>query len=119
MRKFYVLFCMIAVLVVAERSATALEIQVAPQTLVLSSGGGKLTVHTDVPYYWVESVSLYVNGTEVTCYTFADDCGDLVAQCTRAAAAEEIGDFDGKRTIATITLDVDGDSASEDIVVKK
>lgn len=97
----------------------ALDIQVAPQTLVLSSGGGNLTVHTDVPFGLAETVALDVNGTGLDIITFADDCGNLVAQCSKEAAKAAIGDFEGKTTVATVTLAVNGDSASEDIRVKK
>jgi len=56
---------------------------------------------------------------DVGIYTFADNLGNLVAQTTKDAAVEAVGDFDGKTTTATITLTVDGDSNSEDIRIKK
>ena len=116
MKKLCASVCVLAFLA---GSAVALEIQVAPQTLVLSSAGGKLTVHTDIPFSMAETVCLDIDGTVVEVSTFADDCGNLVAQCTKAAAAEAIGDFEGKTTTVTVTLTVNGDSASEDIRVRK
>ena len=100
-------------------SVVALDIQVAPRTFVLSSKGGNLTVHTDVPFSRSADVSLQVNGTAVEVRTFADDCGNLVAQCSKEAAAAAIGDFDGKVTTVTVSLTVDGDSDSSDICVRK
>lgn len=116
MKKLCASFC---VLMFLAGSAVALEIQVAPQTLVLSSSGGQLTVHTDVPFAMAEAVSLEVDGTVIEVNTFADNCGNLVAQCSKDAAADAIGDFEGNTTTVTVTLTVDGDSASEDIRVKK
>ena len=110
------IFCAVLVL---SSSAFALEIQVSPQMLVLSSSGGKLTVHTDVPYATAESVSLTVEGVSIDASVFADDCGNLVAQCTKEAAKEAIGDFEGKTTTAAVALTVDGDSDEETIRVKK
>ena len=113
---FVGIFCVLAIL---SSSVFALEIQVSPQTLVLSSSGGKLSVHTDVPFSMAGSVSLTINGTAVDAYTFADDCGDLVAQCSKTAVKAVIGDFDGKTTTATVALTVNGDSDQETIRVKK
>ena len=116
-------YCISGSVFVAVALATAtlfaLEIRVAPQTFVISSSGGKLTVHTDVPYVLADAVSLEVNGEGVGVSTFADSRGFLVAQCTKAAVVGIVGDFKDKTTTATITLTVNGDSAAEDIRVKK
>ena len=80
---------------------------------------GNLTVHTDVPFDLVETVALDVNGTAVDVSLFADCYGNVVAQCSKEVAKEAVGDFDGKTTTITVTLTVNGDSASEDIRVKK
>lgn len=97
----------------------ALDIQVAPSTLVISSNGGQLTVHTDVPFVFTESVVLIVDGTSVPCSCFADNCGDLVAQCSRDVAVGAIGEFSGDRTTVVVTLVVDGVSASRSLSVKR
>ena len=119
MRTLCMMLCMLAVVLMATSSAAALEIRVAPATLVLSSPGGKLSVHTNVPYPLVETVVLKVDGKPVAVSTFADDCGNLVAQCTKAAAAAVIEDFEGKTKQVTVTLTVNGDPDSETIRVKK
>ena len=100
-------------------SALALTIRVAPQALVLSSSGGNLTVHTDIPCGDVEQVALAVNGTTFAVRTFADNLGNLVAQCDKDVVKEAVGDFDGKWTTAAVTLTVNGVSATETISVKK
>lgn len=100
-------------------AAVSLEIRVAPSTLVLSSGGGNLTVHTNVPYSPARDVLLEVEEREMEARTFADDRGFLVAQCRKEEAAEAIGDFEGKFTTAEVRLTVDGASATETIIVRK
>lgn len=120
MKSAIVTFCFLGLGVLAADTALALEIRVAPKTLVLSSPGGKLTVHTDVPYHRDAEVVLDVDGEAIEAIAvFADDLGNLVAQCTKEAAKEAIGDFEGKTTTATVTLEVDGETDSEDITVKK
>jgi len=117
--KYWISSCVFVVVALVAVNLYALEIRVAPHSLVASSNGGKLTVHTDIPYGMAEEVSLEVNGTSVGIYTFADSLGNLVAQTTKEAVVGVVGDFDGKTTTATITLTVNGDSDSEDIRVKK
>lgn len=119
MRQLRISLCVLCSLVCMAGGAFALEIQVAPQMLVLSSNSGKLTVHTDVPYATAETVVLVINETTVAANTFADDRGNLVAQCSKAAVKEVIGDFPGENTTATVTLTVNGNSDSELIRVKK
>ena len=126
MKSLFVSLCIGCVLVLLASSVFALEIRVAPKTLVLSSNGGNLTVHTDVPYAVADVESLVVDGTSIDpadIATYADDCGNLVAQCDKDAAKDAIGDFDGKTKTVTVTLAVtdDGapDEASGSIRVKK
>ena len=119
MKKLSVLVGVFCALVLLSSSVFALDIQVAPQTIVLSAGGGKLSVHTDVPLAMVDSVSLAVNGTTIKASIFADDCGNLVARCSKEAVKDVIGDFEGKTTTATVALTVNGDSDQETIRVKK
>ena len=56
---------------------------------------------------------------DVAVYTFADNLGNLVAQCTKEAVKGAVGEFEGKFTTTTVGLTVNGDYAEEDIVVKK
>ncbi len=105
--------------------AAALEIQVAPQMLVLSSAGGKLTVHTDVRYQSEAEVFLSVDGKElepeVEFWTFADNQGNLVAQCTKETVEQLLEglDWDKKFEEVEVTLNVNGDGATEVITVKQ
>jgi len=119
MRKLGIFVGAWAVAALIAVNAVALEIDVAPKTLVLKSQGGQFTVHTDVPFAAAETVTLAVNGEGIDVRTFADDQGNLVAQCSKETVKHVIGDFDGKTTTASAELTVDGDSASEDFVVKK
>ena len=96
-------------------AAVSLEIRVAPSMLVLSSGGGNLTVHTNVPFSPASEVRLTVENKEIAAHTFADDRGFLVAQGTKDEAGEAIGDFEGKFTTALVGLTVDGADATETI----
>ncbi|HUT10916.1 MAG TPA: hypothetical protein VMY42_10490 [Thermoguttaceae bacterium] len=101
-----------------------LEIRVAPQTLVLSSSGGKLTIHTNVPYDQAAEVSLQVSDKDVPVRTYEDDRGFLYAQCTKEAIAKLLEGGPKKFESLTVTLTVtliDGSSelASESIRVKK
>lgn len=115
MKRFCISVCMLFALMFMASGAYALDIQVAPQMLVLSSIGGQFTVHTDVPFSTAQTVVLEINGTVIAANTFADDCGNLVARCDKEAAKEVIG----TATTATITLTVNGDSDSEVIRVKE
>jgi len=102
--------------------AAALEIQVAPQMLVLSSAGGKLTVHTDVPFRSVgrDEVTLAVEGDVVENPSmFADSVGNLVVQTTKEVVKDILGNFEGKFTTAEVVLVVAGDGDAETIGVKK
>jgi len=96
-----------------------LQIRVAPSMLVLSSSGGNLTVHTNVPYSLARDVLLEVEEKRIEAHTFADDRGLLVAQCRKEEAGEAIGDFAGKFTTAAVRLTVDGAKATETILVRK
>jgi hypothetical protein len=107
--------------------AQGLEIQVAPQTLVVSSGGDNVTIHTDFPNFPEEGAQVTLeiepeggNSTTVKITDeFLDDCGFYVVRCDRQAAAQAVGDFEGKFTTAVVTLCIDGDCDSEEIKVRK
>jgi len=114
MKKLCVLATALCVVALFANNVLGLNIRVAPTTLVLSSDGGSVTVHTDVPFDPELSVSLYVDGKSVDVETFDDDRGNLVAQCTKEAVKDEIDDFDEKFIWVTFTLTVDGESGSEE-----
>ncbi len=112
--------------------ALGLDIQVAPQTLVVSSGGGNVTIHTDYRAIPNEEVSFGLTVTPAggiaatvpITDVFLDDCGFYVVRCDRQAAAKAVGPFEGKRTTATFRLCVestsgDGGCGEEAITVRK
>jgi hypothetical protein len=119
MRKSLWVALHVCVLALVVSAAVSLEIRVAPSTLVLSSGGGNLTVHTNVPYSLAGDVLLEVEGQEMGVRTFADNRGFLVAQCGKDDAGEAIGDWEGNFTTAEVRLTVDGASATGTILVRK
>ena len=110
----------------------ALEIQVAPRVLVMSSAGEWLTIHTDLYEFEYPDASFVLtitpdggspNGVEIYS-VFLDDCFRYVVRCTRSDASEAVGDFEGKSTTATVTLTVKccdlgfEDEGSEEITVR-
>jgi len=96
------------------RSATAQAVRSS-----WKESGGQLTVHTDVAYV-EQAVVLTVAGASAACHTFADSLGNLAAQCSKEAAKDAIGTFDGKRTTVTVGLSVGGSGYDEEsITVKK
>jgi hypothetical protein len=63
-------------------SPDQIEIQVSPQTILLSwkaKGDVRVTVHADVDYSTVETLSVQLGGFDAL-YTFPDARGDLVAK---------------------------------------
>jgi len=117
MRKLGILAGAWAVAALIAGNAVALEIDVAPKTLVLKSKGGQFTVHTDVPLRLVDSVSLAVNGTvfeENALSIFADAVGNLVAQCPKDAVRELVGEPDAQATL-TVEWDDDEDPLTEPV----
>ena len=61
------------------QSIDPIEITVSPKTLVLHSEGVWVSVHTDMPYYAVATLSLELNDIEVA-WTKSDSRGYLVAK---------------------------------------
>lgn len=114
-------------LVVIASSAFGLDIQVAPQTLVVSSGGDNLTVHTNFRGYPPDggSVELVITpdggspGVVPIVHTHLDDRGYFVVRCNRQDAANAVGEFEGKGTTATVTLTIMGDMGDQVINVRK
>lgn len=123
MRKLCATIGVVCVAVLLTSSAFGLEIQLGPRTLVLSSGGDQLTIHTDFSYRAVRTVTLDIGDTtEVFIVTWADDCGNLVARCSKTAVREAVGVFSGKFTTVDVTLTVnesDEDSDTEVLRVRK
>jgi hypothetical protein len=98
--------CMVALLA-GSAFGFDLDIQLSPPTLVLSSGGDQLTIHTNFPHSAVDDVTLVIAGNDVTVEnTWADDCGDLVVRCSKEAVREAVGPFEDKFTEVDVTLTV-------------
>jgi hypothetical protein len=61
--------------------ADTVEIQVSPNTINLTSNGGRVSIHAVISYSAVTQVELAVDGAGVTDFTtFADDRGELVVR---------------------------------------
>ena len=121
MKRLCTLVGAVCVVALMTGSALGLEIQLGPRTLVLSSGGDQLTIHTDFPYWAAGSVTLDIGGnSDVPIATWSDDCGNLVARCSKDDVEETVGDFDGKFTTVEVILTVnESDSNSETLRVRK
>ena len=63
----------------ADDETETIDIKVSPSVIVLDSEGTWVTVHADIRYWAVDTLSLFLNGISVT-FTKADDRGDLVAK---------------------------------------
>ena len=93
-------------------------ITISPNTLALSSEDTIVTVHSNIPYGIVDTVTLTLNGIPAT-YTKADACGDLVVKFGRADVKDIV-----EPGIATLTLSgklKDGSDfqASDTITIKE
>ena len=122
MKKLCATIGIVCVAALLTRSAFAfgLEIQLAPRTLVLSSGGDQLTIHTDFPYSAAGEVTLNIGDVlDVDVVTFSDDCGNLVVRCSKDDVEEAVGDFDSRFTTVTVTLTVNSETASDILRVRK
>ena len=58
-------------------------ITISPNTLVLSSPDKIVTVHSNIPYWSVDTTTLTLNGIPAT-FSKSDNCGDLVVKFGRA-----------------------------------
>ena len=93
-------------------------ITISPNTLVLSSEDTIVTVHSNIPYALVNTVTLTLNGIPAT-FSKADACGDLVVKFGRADVKDIV-----EPGIVTLTLSgrlQDGSpfEASDTITVKE
>ena len=106
MRKSYVVAAVVLLVVVCGGLVMANKasegegycITISPKTLVLSSVDTIVTVHSNIPYSSVNTVSLTLNGIPAT-FTKADACGDLVVKFGRADVKDIV-----EPGMATLTL---------------
>ena len=121
MRKLVAMISVMCAAVLLSASAFGLEIQLGPRTLVLSSGGDQLTIHTNVGFSAVDGVTLDIGDIhlmEDDLAMWADSCGNLVVRCSKEDVEEAVGDFDGlfKEIDVTLTV-VSGGAADSDTQV--
>ena len=89
-------------------------IYVAPGTIATNAQCTWVTIHTDVPFAGVDTVSAKIDGAAVAVAdTFADDRGNLVAKLKFADVVALV-----KAPSAVVELTLDGVSASETVPVK-
>lgn len=93
-------------------------ITISPNTLVLHGEDTIVTVHSNIPYASVNTVSLTLNGIPAS-FSKADACGDLVVKFGRADVKDIV-----EPGLATLTLSgelKDGSpfEASDSITVKE
>jgi len=93
-------------------------ITISPKTLVLSSEDTIVTVHSNIPYSSVNTVSLTLNDIPAT-FSKADACGDLVVRFGRSDVKDIV-----EPGLATLTLsgelkDGSGFDASDTITVRQ
>ena len=106
MRKSYFVTAVILMVVVGTSLVMANKasdgegdcITISPKTLVLSSEDTIVTVHSNIPYASVNTVSLTLNGISAN-FSKADSCGDLVVKFGRADVKDIV-----EPGIATLTL---------------
>lgn len=125
MRKSYLIAAVILMLAVGstlvmankDNEGDGFNITISPKTLYLGSEDTIVSVHSNIPYYSVDTVSLTLNGIPAT-FTKADACGDLVVKFSRA-------DVKGIVEPGLATLTLEGDlkiglpfEASDTILVK-
>lgn len=93
-------------------------ITVSPKTLVLSSPDTIVTVHSNIPYGAVDTLSLSMNGIPST-YTKADNQGCLVVKFGRADIQGTVSPGPATVTLCGLLIDGTAFSASDTITVKK
>ncbi len=128
MRKSYVVAAVVLLVVICSGLVMANKasegegicITITPKTLVLSSPDTVVSVHSNIPYSSVDTVSLTLNGIDAI-FTKADACGDLVVKFSQADVKGIV-----EPGLATLILegklkDEDGTAfeASDTIIVKE
>ena len=95
-------------------------ITISPKTLVLSSPDTIVTVHSNIPYVSVNTVSLTLNGIPAT-FSKADACGDLVVKFGREDVQGKVVTGIATLTLSGVLNDEDGTpfEASDDITVRE
>ena len=92
-------------------------ITISPKTLVLSSEDTIVTVHSNIPYGIVDTVTLTLNDIRAT-FSKADACGDLVVRFGRADVKDIVQPGMAILTLSGKLKDGTDFQASDTIVVK-
>ena len=92
-------------------------ITISPKTLALVSEDTVVTVHSNIPYSTVNTVSLTLNGIPAT-FTKADACGDLVVKFGRADVKGIVEPGKALLTLSGALKDGTAFEASDTITVK-
>ena len=115
--------CVVVVLsLLVTSQGFGIVIEVAPNTLNLSSQGTVVTVHTDIDYVDVVSSSVWLNGILIQS-SKADSRGDFVAKFNMAAVKDLVASkgltIPGVYTLTLTGKTTDGDdfSGSKEIAV--
>lgn len=94
------------------------EILVSPQNILLDAvQGGMVTVHADISYGLVEKGSVTLNGVPAK-FTFADDCGDLVAKFAEVDIKALVSPPSATLTLAGVTTAGEAFSGSDVVKVR-
>jgi hypothetical protein len=88
----------------AAPDALCIPIQVSPSTIVLDSQGTWVTVHADIAYCLVDTLSVTLDGIPVK-FTKADDRGELVAKFIDDEVKEELSPGTVELTLRGTMLD--------------
>ena len=109
-----------ASLVMANKAADGegFVIIVSPKTLYLGSEDTVVTIHSNIPYGIVNTVSLTLNGIPAT-FTKADSCGDLVVKFGRADVKDIVLPGQAVLTLSGELKDGTPFEASDTIIVKE
>ncbi|MGI5816742.1 MAG: hypothetical protein ACOX9R_01460 [Armatimonadota bacterium] len=119
MRLTLLTLCLVMVLALTAYAVAemAVDIQVAPATIVLKAPCQWVTVHADIAYGTVDPESVEINGLEAD-RVFADDCGNLVAKVDFTSAIEGMTPPAAQIILTGVTKDGEAFSGSSFVRVK-
>lgn len=126
MRKSYVVAAIVLLVVVCSGLVMANKasdgegycITITPKTLVLSSPDTVVSVHSNIPYSSVDTVSLTLNGIDAI-FTKADACGDLVVKFNQADVKDIVAPDSAILTLEGKLKSGEPFNASDTITVKE
>ena len=85
---------------VTHAETITIDMDIAPNVLVLGVQGEWITVHTDLPFSTVDtSVDVLLDGIPAD-QVFADDCGDLVAKFDQDTFKDMFQDITGSTSVS-------------------